>query len=284
MRSEQDDIPHPRARPAGGRPRASPILVRPRTLAEIPYIASAGLAVAWPPMHRKRTVRTLSIAETDCGTCPSGGRCWGELRVPIENVRGRRAAVLERGELLLRQGESTGTVYLVVNGCLILRENLGNGTQRVAGLGMPGDLVGLEGYAHGRHAYTAQAATEVSVCRLNVAAPGSGQSSAALLERLLLKYAMQLERTAAPWSGLPALERVAAFIENYASRAQVRRATEGLFSLPLTRADIGSYLGLAPETVVRALGQLSEEGRLSVRGRTVRLSEAVEPASASPAA
>ncbi len=96
LRSEQDDIPHPRARPAGGRRRASPILVRPRTLAEIPYIASAGLAVAWPPMHRKRTVRTVSIAEVDCAACPSAGRCWGELRLPIEGLRGRRAAVLER--------------------------------------------------------------------------------------------------------------------------------------------------------------------------------------------
>jgi CRP/FNR family transcriptional regulator len=203
--------------------------------------------------------------------------------MPVESLRGRRAAVLERGELLVRQGERTGTVYMVVNGCLILRESLADGTQRVAGLSLPGELLGMEGYARGEHPYTAQAATEVSVCRLNLPAPGSGQASAALLERLLLKYAMQLERAAPPWAGLSAVERVAAFIENYASRALVRQTPDGLFSLPLTRADIGSYLGLAPETVVRALGQLSGERRLSVHGRTIRLSD-TQPASASPAA
>jgi CRP/FNR family transcriptional regulator len=234
-------------------------------------------------MQRKRTVRTVSIAEVDCAACPSAGRCWGELRLPIEGLRGRRAAVLERGEPLLRQGERTGTVYMVVNGCLILRESLTNGAQRVAGLSLPGELLGIEGYARGEHPCTAQAATEVSVCRLNLAAPGSGQASAALLERLLMKYAMQLERVAPPWAGLSAVERVVAFIENYASRAHVSRAPDGLFSLPLTRADIGSYLGLAPETVVRALGQLSGERRLSVHGRTIRLSE-LQPASVSPAA
>ena len=46
-------------------------------------------------------------------------------------------------------------------------------------------------------------------------------------------------------------------------------AREERFRLPLTRADIGSYPGLAPETVVRALGHLSQAQRLSVRGRTV---------------
>lgn len=234
-------------------------------------------------MYRKSTVRTLPVAETDCATCPSGGHCWGDLPVPIESLRGRRSMVIERGEPLVRQGQKTDAVYIVVNGCLILRESLADGTQKVAGLCLPGELLGVHGYAHGTHAYTAQAATEVSVCRLNVPPAGSGLADAALLERLLLKYAMQSERTAAPWAGLPAVERVAAFIENYASRARVRRGPDGLFSLPMTRADIASYLGLAPETVVRALGQLSGSRRMFVHGRTVCLDES-QPQSASPAA
>ena len=234
-------------------------------------------------MHRKHTVRALSLTEMDCAACPSAGRCWGDLPLPTESLRGRRAAVLERGERLVRQGERTGAVYLVVNGCLILRETLADGTHRVAGLSLPGELLGMEAYARGAHSYTAEAATAASLCRLNLPAPGSGSATAPLLERLLLKYTMQLERAAPPWAGLPAVERVAAFIENYALRAQVRRGPDGLFSLPLTRADIGSYLGLAPETVVRALGQLSGERRLSVHGRTIRLGE-TRQASASPAA
>lgn len=234
-------------------------------------------------MYRKSNVRTLTVADTDCATCPSGGHCWGELPVPIQSLRGRRSMMIERGEVLVRQGERTGAVYIVVNGCLILRESLEDGSQKVAGLCLPGEVLGLHSYAHGTHSHTAQAATEVSVCRLNVPPAGSGLADAALLERLLLKYALQSERTAAPWAGLPAVERVAAFIENYAMRARVKRGADGLFSLPMTRADIGSYLGLAPETVVRALGQLNDERRMFVHGRSVCLEEA-QPASASPAA
>jgi hypothetical protein len=37
----------------------------------------------------------------------------------------------------------------------------------------------------------------------------------------------------------------------------------------MTRAEIGSYLGLAEETVVRAIGQLRMGRRLRVQGKTV---------------
>ncbi len=235
-------------------------------------------------MHRKQNaLRAISTAETDCATCLSGKRCWGELALALDSIRGRRELPLERGALLLKQGERASAVYVVVSGCLILRETLEDGTQRVVGLRLPGELLGMETYARGAHAYTAQAASETTVCRIQLPPAGSGRANVALLERLLLKYAVQPERAAAPWAGLPAAERVAAFIENYAQRAQVGRGTDGLFSLPMTRADIGSYLGLAPETVVRALGQLRGARRLSIQGRTIRLAEA-QPASASPAA
>lgn len=234
-------------------------------------------------MHRRLASPALAVLETDCATCPSGGRCWGELPLPIEGLRGRRAAVLERGEWLVRQGERAGAVYLVVNGCLLLRDSLIDGTHRVVGLSLPGELLGLQAYARGIHAFTAEAATTTSVCRLSLPAPGHGTAESALLQRLLLKHALQSERAAAPWAGLPALERVAAFIENFAQRARVRRGPDALFSLPMTRADIGSYLGLAPETVVRALRQLCNERRMSVHGRTICLRDR-PPASASPAA
>lgn len=232
-------------------------------------------------MYKYHTGRVLT-AETDCAACPSAKRCWGDLALPLEAVHARRELPLERGAVLMHQGERIGAVYVVVNGCLILRETLADGGQRVAGLRLPGELLGMESYARGTYSSSAQAATETTVCRILLPVVGSARANAQLLERILLKYAEQPERTAPPWAGLPAVERVAAFIENYALRAQVSRGTDALFNLPMTRADIGSYLGLAPETVVRALGQLRGERRLTVHGRTIRLVES-QP-STSPAA
>ncbi len=212
--------------------------------------------------------RSSAQSETDCAACPSNRRCWGEA-LPAETVHARREPPLERGARLLEQG-SSAALYIVSSGCLVLRVSQPDGAQRVVGLRLPGELVGLESYAHGKQMYTAQAASPSTVCRLHLPALGEGATRGGLLERLLLKSAAQPDRASAPWAGLPAVERVAAFIENYSQRAHLP-AREDPFKLPLTRADIGSYLGLAPETVVRALGHLSQAQRLAVRGRTVRL-------------
>ena len=221
-------------------------------------------------MHTSERTRLRGVAntETDCASCPASRRCWGEA-LPNETVHARREPPLERGARLIEQGGAPA-LFIVATGCLVLRVGLPDGSQRVVGLRLPGELVGLESYARGEQTYTAQAASPSAVCRLRVPALGTGAAHGALLERLLLKSAAQPERAAAPWAGLPAVERVAAFIENYSQRAQLS-GREDPFKLPLTRADIGSYLGLAPETVVRALGHLSQTQRLSVRGRTVSL-------------
>ncbi len=213
-------------------------------------------------------LRGVTSAETDCAACPAVRRCWGDS-LPADCVHARREPPLDRGTRLLEQG-TPAALYIVAGGCLVLRVSLPDGSQRVVGLRLPGELIGLESYARGEQVYAAQAAAPSAVCRLRLPAPGTGGAHGALLERLLLKSAAQPERAAAPWAGLPAVERVAAFIENYTQRAQLS-GREDPFKLPLTRADIGSYLGLAPETVVRALGHLSQAQRLAVRGRTVRL-------------
>ncbi len=219
--------------------------------------------------HDRNRSRNGAQSEPDCAVCPGTRRCWGAEPLSADAVHARREPPLERGARLLEQG-GTPAVYIVATGCLVLRMSLPDGSQRVVGLRLPGELVGLESYARGIQPYTAQAATASAVCRLRMPEPGTAAGHGTLLERLLLKSAAQPERAAAPWAGLPAIERVAAFIENYIERAQLT-AREERFRLPLTRADIGSYLGLAPETVVRALGHLSQTQRLAVRGRTVSL-------------
>ena len=44
-----------------------------------------------------------------------------------------------------------------------------------------------------------------------------------------------------------------------------------VFTLPMSREDIASYLGLVIETVSRTLGKLQDEGIISVRGRQLKI-------------
>lgn len=195
-------------------------------------------------------------SEIQCARCPSAHSCWGSKPLPAEGIHARPQALLERGARLIRQGDESRSVYLVVAGCLILRETTAGGTERTVGFRLPGEVVGLEGCAGGSQSFSAIAAAATSVCRVTITAAGTGRSSTALLERLLIKCTIRLERSKKLWRGLPALERVAAFLEDFAQRTRIKGGVTDLRRLPVTRADIASSLGLAEETVVRALTRL----------------------------
>lgn len=197
-----------------------------------------------------------ATCEIRCARCPLARRCWGSKPLPVDGIRGRPQPLLERGARLIRQGEESRSVYLVVAGCLILRETTAEGTERTIGFRFPGEVVGLEGWASGSQSFTAIATDATSVCRVAIAPAGRGDSNAALLEQLLVKCTIRLERSKKVWRGLPAVELVAAFLEDFAQRTHVNASVTDLRTLPMTRADIGSCLGLAEETVVRALTQL----------------------------
>ncbi len=225
-------------------------------------------------MYDARVTRSRSLDPlgNDCVGCPGARRCWsddagatdGSADVPFP---ARRGSQLEDGVTLFLEGERASAVYMVMSGCLMLRQSNIDGTERVVGFRLPGELVGMDSWIRGEHSYSARAAGMVGICRLHLPPAGSGGASRSLLDRLLLKCALQMERNAPPWPGLPAIERVATFIEDFAARARVKGSASSPIKLPMTRADIGSYLGLAEETVVRALTQLRKRRLLRVRAR-----------------
>jgi CRP/FNR family transcriptional regulator len=220
----------------------------------------------------KPSRRVRSYVDVDCADCLAARRCWGEALASPSDVIVKRQDSLRAGARLLTQGEPFGAVYLLVMGCLCLRETLPDGTERIVGFRVPGELVGLDGWVRGRYTYTAEAAEVTAVCRLAwPGAPGTADASNGLLRRLLAKTAEQLDRCTPPWPGLPAVERVAAFVEDFARRARARGGASDRVNLPMTRAQLGSYLGLAEETVVRALAQLRASKRLDIKGRSVSL-------------
>lgn len=183
----------------------------------------------------------------------------------------RREGRLEPGAVLFRQGESFVAVYIVVRGSVRLCDTSGEGIDRVVDFRLPGELLGIEALGSDRYPHTAQAIDEVAVCRLKWPRAERTGASACFLEQVLLKSAAQLERATRPWAGLPATERVARFLEDLGERLGTPGAPLERFTLPMTRADIGSRLGLAEETVVRALAQLNATERIEVAGRRVRL-------------
>lgn len=156
------------------------------------------------------------------------------------------------------QGEPFRDLYVVVEGCLKLCESQPDGTDRIVGFRVPGEVIGFEALTLGWYPYRAEALGSVRVCRMK----WRGVETAAhgrLLAHLLKNAARQLGTAESANCGATALERVQRFLADFAARthAQATVTAAGL-QLPMTRAELGSYLGLAEETVVRTLKRLRD--------------------------
>ena len=66
-------------------------------------------------------------------------------------------------------------------------------------------------------------------------------------------------------------QRIAAFILNLSQRLKNRGQASQSFVLTMSRADMGSYLGLASETVSRVLARFQKAGVLTLQKRQVHV-------------
>ena len=69
---------------------------------------------------------------------------------------------------------------------------------------------------------------------------------------------------------MSAEERLAAFLVNLSQRYLARGYSPTEFVLRMTRAEIGSYLGLKLETVSRLFSRFQQQGMMRVQGRSVK--------------
>jgi CRP/FNR family transcriptional regulator len=168
------------------------------------------------------------------------------------------------GETLFAEGDDADSVYEVVRGMLRLYKLLPDGRRLITGFLSAGHLIGLA--PEGICVYTAEAITEVTVCRYTRTAFERLIDEVPGMAKRLLAVASQ-ELCAAQNQMLllgrkSATERVASFVLLMADR-QGREGVDAV-DVPMTRSDIADYLGLTIETVSRTLSKLKQDGLIAL--------------------
>jgi CRP/FNR family transcriptional regulator len=214
------------------------------------------------------------LAHAASSTTPNGdfralAICRGLGREAASNIMAvsslqKKAA----GETIFWEGDAADSVFEVVSGTLRLHKLLPDGRRQVTGFLSAGHLVGLA--PEGTWVYTAEAITDVSLCRYRRSAferlidtvPGFARRILTVTSHELQVAQDQMlllgRKTAA--------ERVASFLLLLADQ----QGTDDI-SVPMGRNDIADYLGLTVETVCRTLTQLrrNELIDLPTHGRVV---------------
>jgi CRP/FNR family transcriptional regulator, anaerobic regulatory protein len=177
-----------------------------------------------------------------------------------ELARATSVIVLEPGDVFRHEGDPPDYLFNIISGAVKLFKLLPDGRRQIVGFLGTGDFVGFGG--RDAAPCSAEAITSARLCRFE-----RGRFRALLdahpgLERRLLAVAS--DEIAAGQEHMmllgrmSATERVARFLLARADASRRRGETGDSFPLPMSRADIGDYLGLTTETVSRTFTQLRD--------------------------
>ncbi|KKC41404.1 transcriptional regulator [Devosia epidermidihirudinis] len=154
----------------------------------------------------------------------------------------------------------------VLRGVIKLSKVLEDGRQQVVGLQFAPDLLGRLFAKESRVA--AEAASDVDLCMVPKAAMENlVRENPALEHRIMLQTLRELDE-ARDWmvtlGRKTAAEKVASFLYLIASHIDPAQGEVTTFDLPLSRADIGDFLGLTIETVSRQVSKLKADGVIEI--------------------
>ncbi|MCD2341142.1 Crp/Fnr family transcriptional regulator [Ideonella azotifigens] len=172
--------------------------------------------------------------------------------------------VVHAGDRIYQAGEAFACLHLMNAGFVKLVRLSADGREQVVSLKFRGDWLGFDGIAHGHYGCDAVAMDtgEVWSVRYDALVAASLRQPALLT---VLHQAMSREITRDRDSlmsvcTLPADARVADFLRYWAESLAKRGLRTDQFTLRMSRAEIGNYLGMTLETVSRALSRLARDG------------------------
>ena len=180
-----------------------------------------------------------------------------------------------RGQALFRAGDEFQSLYAVRTGFFKTSVSAEDGRDQVTGFQMAGELIGLDGISHDRHACDAIALEDSQVC---VIPYGQLETLSREFTELQHQFHRVMSREIVRDHGVMLLlgsmraeERLAAFLLNLTQRLKARGFSGTSLILRMTREEIGSYLGLKLETVSRTFSKFQDDGLLEVKQRQIRV-------------
>lgn len=190
-----------------------------------------------------------------------------------------RIRVVTEGTAIHRAGDPFRSVYFLKSGAakrMLIQED---GREQILGFPMPGDILGMEAIDGGAHSTTVIALDVCAIIEIPFEAIDALAAENPAIARFLYHRMSAALRDEHGWMAalglLNADERVAAFLLDLSQRFAARGFSARRFMLRMTRAEIGSFLGLTLETVSRVFSRFQKLGLLNVTRRDIELLDMV---------
>lgn len=182
---------------------------------------------------------------------------------------------LKRNEQLHRAGTALKSLYAIKSGFLRTSISTNDGLEQVVGFSMTGEFLGMDAISTGMHQSDTVALEDSSLCGIRYDdLEELGRAIPALqyyFHRVIGAEIANMHGNLLLLGTMCAEERVATFLLNLSERYSARGYSGTSFRLPMTRRDIGSYLGLKLETVSRVISHFNSLHLISVNVKTIKI-------------
>lgn len=183
---------------------------------------------------------------------------------------------LQAGDYLYHQNQPFTALHAILAGSIKTYTTHEDGWVRITGCHLPGEIFGFSAIDGDHYRSTARALEDTLVCEL----PFSDLEDLCrkipdLQSRLLHLMSQRLvedHQLAAQFlHKRPARKRLATFLLSLSTRAARRGESTSDLRLPMSRTDIGNYLGITLETVCRELARLEKQGIITLHKRELTI-------------
>ncbi len=217
--------------------------------------------------------------QVNCGNCRLNSICL-PLALESDDIQLlediiQRSKPLQKNQHLYREGDDFQSVYAVRSGTLKAYKTTDDGKEQVTGFYFPGEILGMDGISNNAHASSAKALETAAICEIPFTSLEKLSSLMPSLQRhffqLMSREITEDQQLITLLSKNSADERVASLMLSISSRYARRKLSATQFRLPMSRVDIGNYLGLTVETVSRVFSRMQKMDILQVDNKEIRI-------------
>ncbi|WNO10885.1 helix-turn-helix domain-containing protein [Teredinibacter sp. KSP-S5-2] len=184
---------------------------------------------------------------------------------------------IDKGEYLYQASKEFKSVFLLKTGAIKTVKNTHKGHERVTGFYFPGEIVGVDGLASNHHSNSAIALERSTVSIIPFSRLEKISSDNPDIQRwffqVLSKSIIHEQQLMTLINTQQAQERVIFLLLNLSRRYSSRGLSAKEFFLPMSRTDIGNYLGITIETVSRVLSRLQKFNLIKVDKKLIFLAD-----------
>lgn len=185
--------------------------------------------------------------------------------------------ILKRKEYAFRMNAPFRSLYAIRRGFFKTYDLQEDGSEQITGFQMAGELIGMDAISTDHHTCNAVALEDSELCEIPFAQLEELIRQIPTLQnqfhKLMSREIIRDHGIMMLLGNMNAEQRLATFLLNLSQRFAMRGYSPTRFTLRMTRAEIGNYLGMKLETVSRTFSKFQETSLLLVRNKELELRE-----------